>query len=210
MSNNLITSIHYLFYFGEFSNCVDTENLRLPATGVCVIWKWNWLTAASGIQSGDEIESGDEETKTDNSDSDAEEDLVNEQPDTNTLVFKCMGCHKETRYQKALEKVRDLMAEGKSVPVAIVHEKTNIYDARALAFVCQLDNKPYTIGYAVSELLDEMHMAIGAGNISVSFSWVKYITDWTRCGPNFLRELLLKGKDHGHLRRLDLPALGRC
>ena len=102
---------------------------------VCVIWKWNWLTAASGIQSGEEVESGDEETKTDNSDSDTEEDLVNEQPDTNTLVFKCMGCHKETRYQKALEKVRDLMAEGKSVPVAIVHEKINIYYARALAFV---------------------------------------------------------------------------
>ena len=71
----------------------------------------------------------DEETKTD--DSDAEEDMVGEQPDTNTLVFKCMGCHKETRYQKALERVRDLMAEGKSVPVAIVPEKTNIYDARA-------------------------------------------------------------------------------
>ena len=52
--------------------------------------------------------------------------------------------------------------------------------------MCQLDNKPYTIGYIVSELLDEMHTAIQAGKIvSVKFSWVKYITDWTRCGPKF-------------------------
>lgn len=137
---------------------------------------------ASGIHSSGEVESSDEETKT----NDSESERVNEQPNTNTLVFKCMGCHKETCYQKALERVCDLMAEGGSVPVAMVHEKTKIYNARALAFVCQLDNKPYTVGYIVSELLDEMHMAIEAGKIvSVKFSWVEYITDWTRCGPKF-------------------------
>ena len=64
-----------MFFFilqeSEFSNCVDTDNIRLPATGVCVIWKWNWLMPASSIHSNDE------ETKPDDSDSDAEVELVN-------------------------------------------------------------------------------------------------------------------------------------
>ena len=104
-----------------------------------------------------------------------------------------MGCCKETCYQTALKRVRDLTAEGGSVPVTIVHEKMNIHDAKALAFVCQLDNKPYTVGYVVSELLDEMHTAIEAGKIvSVKFSWVKYITDWTRCGPKFFAGIAIE------------------
>ena len=52
-------------------------------------------------------------------------------------------------------------------------------------FVCEIEGKHHTIGYVVSELV-EMHAAIDSGSIlSVEFSWVHYITDWSRLGPGF-------------------------
>ena len=43
-----------------------------------------------------------------------------------------------------------------------------------------------TIGYVVSELLEEVHDATNAGSIlSVQFAWIRYIIDWSRSGPGF-------------------------
>ena len=65
------------------------------------------------------------------------------------------------------------------MPISVVHEPTNPRDAKALAFVCELDGKENTIGYIVSELPDEVHDAYRAGDIvSVKLAWVRYITEW--------------------------------
>uniref|UniRef100_A0A1X7UYH9 Uncharacterized protein n=1 Tax=Amphimedon queenslandica TaxID=400682 RepID=A0A1X7UYH9_AMPQE len=65
-----------------------------------------------------------------------------------------------------------------------LHEPYNPRDSKALAFVCKIGDKEHTIGYVVSELLDEVHRAINRHDIvSVELSWVRYITDWTKSGP---------------------------
>ena len=58
---------------------------------------------------------------------------------------------------------------------------------RALACVChKIEGERHTIGYVVSELVEEVHSAIDSGTIlSVEFAWVRYITDWSRSGPGF-------------------------
>ena len=57
---------------------------------------------------------------------------------------------------------------------------------RALAFVI-FEGEHHTIGYVVSELVEEVHSTIDSGSIlSVDFAWVCYnITDWSRSGPVF-------------------------
>ena len=78
------------------------------------------------------------------------------------------------------------MEEGATVPVKIVHEHDNPYDSKAIAFMCQLDNKWQRIGYVVRECLDHVHEAIASNKIvSVMFSWVKYLVCWSRCGPGY-------------------------
>ncbi len=63
-------------------------------------------------------------------------------------------------------------------------EPTNPRDSKALAFVCMIDGKQHTIRYVISELLDEVHAARNVGsNVSVKFSWIRYVTEWSRSGP---------------------------
>ena len=89
---------------------------------------------------------------------------------------------------------RDLLADDHDVPVKLIHETSNPRDARALAFVCEINGKFCTIGYVVSELLEEVHAAINSNSIvSVKFSWIKYITDW-RSGPGFFAGIQIKKK----------------
>ena len=56
-------------------------------------------------------------------------------------------------YQTALRGARDNRLSGCNVPVKLVHEASNPYDSRAVAFKCELGGKWYSIGYVVSELL---------------------------------------------------------
>ena len=129
---------------------------------------------------------------TDHSDPEDVADMAN-----HSLVFKCIGSTKDQKYQRALQDARDLIyTKSQTVPVKLVHEDNNPYDTQALAFVCQIRGKHHTIGYVVSELLDEVHGAISNGSIvSVKFSWIKYITDWTKSGPGFFAgiEIVKKG-----------------
>ena len=46
-----------------------------------------------------------------------------------------------------------------------MHEPSNPRDSRALAFVCQIDGEHRTIGYAVSEVLEEVHTALDSGSV---------------------------------------------
>ena len=105
---------------------------------------------------------------------------------THVLTFKCIGTTKSHDYQTALRRARHLILSGQFVPVSVVHEPTNPRDSKAFAFVCTIEGKEHTIGYIISELLDEVHAAYTAGSyVSVKFLWIRYITDWTRSGPVF-------------------------
>ncbi len=71
------------------------------------------------------------------------------------------------------------------MPVSLLKEPLNPRDSKAIAFKCQLDGKWETIGYVVSELLDEVHHAMDTGRItSVEFAWISYVTDWSS-GPAY-------------------------
>ena len=115
---------------------------------------------------------------------------------THTLTFKCIGTTKSEHYQSALKRARDLLLMGEPVPISVVHEPTNPRDAKALAFVCELDGKEHRIGYnIVSEVLDEVLDAYRDGNIvSVKLAWVQYITEFTRSGPGFFAGVDIKKK----------------
>ena len=112
-----------------------------------------------------------------------------------SLVFKCIGCNKSPDYQSALRVARDKLSNDINVPVKLIHEPTNPRDARALTFVCEIDGKYHTIGYVVSELLEEVHAAIKEKKIiSVKFSWVRYITEWSHSGPGFFAGIEIRKK----------------
>lgn len=117
------------------------------------------------------------------SQSDAEEDqevLSNEQ---DTVIFKVIGCTKEQKYQDILRRVK---YSEEDIKVTLSPEPANAFNSKAIAFVCLLDGKWQRIGYVVDEILDEVHDALNKNILSINFSWVKYITEWTRSGPGFL------------------------
>ena len=98
-------------------------------------------------------------------------------------------------HQYVLQRARDIKASGSHVPVKLVHEPRNPCDSRAIAFMCEVDRKWQTIGYVVSELLDEVHAAIDAGDIlSIQFAWIRYITDWSSSGPGFFAGIAIEKK----------------
>lgn len=147
--------------------------------GVLIVWEWE-------LYNYDE-DTEDNETTTEEGSSDDEVETKSAAVrSSHKLTFKCIGATKSVSYQSALRVVRDLMVEGHRVPVQLVHEPSNPRDSRALAFVCRIEGEHHTIGYVVSELVEEVHSAIDSGSImSVEFAWVRYITDWSRSGPGF-------------------------
>jgi len=79
-----------------------------------------------------------------------------------------------------------LMEDGHVISVQLIPEPENPFDPRAIAFVCQVDGKGHRIGYVVKEVQDVVHSALAAGDVTnVAFKWVKFITDWYRCGPGY-------------------------
>lgn len=151
-----------------------------------VIWKWKLITSGSDRESDTGKESSETQSTygSDNSEFEAEEDrsaATSEQ-----VVFKCIGATKSSSYQYVFERAQDIRATGSHVPVKLVHGPLNPHDSRAIAFKCEVDGQWQTIGYVVSELLEEVRAAINAGSIlSVQFAWIRYITDWSRSSPGF-------------------------
>ena len=60
---------------------------------------------------------------------------------THSVIFKCIGHLKESRYQEVLASAKKKMAQGIDVPVKIVKEPHNPVDARAIAFMCCVDEE---------------------------------------------------------------------
>ena len=52
------------------------------------------------------------------------------------------------------------LSQGEQVPVKLVPEPGNQYDAKAISFVCTIDGKWCRIGYIVGEALDHVHAAL--------------------------------------------------
>lgn len=106
--------------------------------------------------------------------------------DRHTVTFKVIGCTKETIYQSVLVWARNMIEEHSVVEVKLQREPNNPYDPNAVAFLTLKDGKFLRIGYVVKEISHEVCNVLARGEIlSVSFKWIKYITDWSRSGPGF-------------------------
>ena len=94
-------------------------------------------------------------------------------------MFKCIGCTKEHRYQETLCRAAQYMAKDEDVACILEAEPSNPVDAKAIAFKCEVDGSWKTIGYAVSEVLDDLHAALEQKVIiNVKFEWIKLIFHW--------------------------------
>ena len=172
----------------EFAKLIDISDLTVQPDGVLVIWKWKWMIAhESDADDRDEESSPSYQEKTPpNEASDAEDDRHQPSTINHTTTFKVIGCTKEQVYQEILRIVRDSLDQGRNIPVSLVPEPRNPFNSNAIAFTCMVNGKWHRIGYVVNEILNEVHNALNGGEIvQVEFSWVKYISDWTRSGPGF-------------------------
>ena len=101
-------------------------------------------------------------------------------------MFKCIGATRDTQSQAALCTARDKISNGWTVSVRMRPEPTNIVDSQAIMFECELDSKWKKIGYVVSNILNEVHTAMGANLIiSVQFKCIKYVTHWSQSSPGY-------------------------
>ena len=155
---------------------------------------WKWDTCDSAIEHGKDIECsgvGREIIETpDTDEGEPDEDTLLEEPcETNTphtVIFKCIGAVRDESSQATLCAARDRLSKGYTVPVRITPEPTNIYDSKAIAFVCEIDLKWKRVGYVVKEILNEVHSVLNENKVlSVKFEWIKYVTNWTRSGPGY-------------------------
>ncbi len=103
-----------------------------------------------------------------------------------------MGTNKNPAFTETLCKIKlhckeqdEFAAIGK-FPAELKPEPHNPVDAKAIAFVVTVDDQKQCIGYAVREVLDEVHNAIAKNLIlGVRIAWIKYIVDWPRSGPGW-------------------------
>ena len=159
----------------EFSQSLDTSNYKLHKdNALFVVWKWTWMNEEIATEQDSDID----EEESYNGDDDDDDGLhsVNSSSITHSVVFKCMGCLKEFRYQEILALVSKKIKDGECVPVELRKEPNNPVDSRAIAFVCKLNDTWERIGYVASEALHAVHEAIRDEHIvTVQFQWVKYI-----------------------------------
>ena len=156
------THSHILQQPTEFAKQIDTVNLTLPELGVLVIWKWDANVASSDekaepSQSDDEIEVGSDNGSSGSFDVEDENEEDVQEAITHTLTFKVIGTKKEKVYQDILEKCRDALQSGKDVAVRVTPEPENLFDSRAIAFVCYMDGRWHRIGYVMHEILEDVH-----------------------------------------------------
>jgi hypothetical protein len=164
---------------------MNLNGLILYDDFVFVMWKWEWgekvYTADPAL--GHEIDTyGDDDETSSNSKSTTSDSEVDEKL-THGVVFKCIGCNKDTRAQEVLRAVSQKLETGVGVKVKLQPEP---WDAQAIAFLCELDGKWQRVGYVVRECVYAVHDALSTGQIvSVEFNWVKYIVHWSNSGPGW-------------------------
>ena len=157
--------------------------------GGLIVWSWRdeGFQQEDSYASSEEIfqEPGDDvkdEGDKEGSESDEESVTCDLQ---HTVCFKCIGVTLEHGYQQVLRDIAN-MPDVKTVPVLLCPEPDNPVDAKAIAFVVSMSGKKHRIGYAVTEVVDDLHAAMASSSIvRVEFKWVKYRLDWYRTGPAY-------------------------
>lgn len=159
----------------EFCKVVTVKHLSFPSEDVLVVWNWDWLTLlpsnavlptqVSSLASTPMCATPDITTSI-----------------KHTLRFKCIRSTKELRYQEALADISLKLKNG-DVPVDLFLEPNNPFDAKAIAFKCEIGGSWKKIGYIVKEALDEVHKALKSNLVlSVKFGWVKFKMNWYKSG----------------------------
>ena len=161
---------------------MDTSDYNLVESNkVFVIWNWTWLVAVDieSSESEDNVSESDGGhsvmENTDDNEDDPDDDSI--PAITHAVVFKCIGCNKEKRYQELLALAKKKSArDDVNIPVKLQPEPNNPIDSKAIAFMCKVENDWERIGYVVQEALDDVHEAINTNKIlGVSFQWIKFI-----------------------------------
>ena len=75
--------------------------------------------------------------------------------------------------------LHNIMAKDEDFPCILEAEPSNPVDAKAIAFKCKVDGWWKTIGYAVSEALDDPRAALEQKVIiDVKLEWIELIFYW--------------------------------
>lgn len=177
------------------SESINISNFKFIEGRVFIIWKWEWIDEGGFIFNDDDgslntsIQVIPETPPESSSDEEGDEQdislILPFQTSflTHTVTFKCIGCTKELRYQEALCRASQLLMSKNEVKCRLMHEPDNPVDSEAIAFECELDGSWKIIGYAVQEVLNELHVAIKERKIvSVSVNWIKFIIYWSSPG----------------------------
>lgn len=115
----------------------------------------------------------------------AEEKVLSDEC-THAVVFKCIGSNKNKKSQAALCSASKKIENGDTVNVVLDPEPTNPEDARAIAFLCEINNEWHKMGYVVQECLEAVHTALSNKQIvSTELSWAKYVVHWSKSGPGW-------------------------
>ena len=173
---------------------VDVKSMSLVEGEMFVIWKWLWAEQEQEDAVSDCSEDNDSITvipetpltSEDDTDMDTDNDgSVAEavQDIFHMVTFKCIGSTKEQNYREVLARVALVRRQGGNVAVRLEPEPTNPVDRKAIAFQCKVNGTWSTIGYVVSEILDEVHQALSTNCITdVEFEWVKFAIMWRTPG----------------------------
>ena len=119
-----------------------------------------------------------------------------------TVTFKCIGSVCDVACQEALRIAWDRLQEGSS--------PTYSWTPQCIMILKQLHSNATwmkRIGYIVWEALSEIHVALKENKITeVKFTWIKYITTWTKSGPGYFAEVNISKKDSGEVMSFQAAA----
>ena len=170
----------------EFNKALDVSHLSLVDNHVIVIGEWTVLCGQESRCEEPDVTLSTCSSTDECSDSEPEEDSTRLPRSTHTVTFKVIGCTKESQYQHILQKAQNLIDDHQNISVKLCPEPDNPFDHKAIAFMCKIDGKYQRIGYVVKEVQEAVQAALDADDITqVEFKWVKFISDWYRCGPGY-------------------------
>jgi len=134
---------------------------------VFVMWKWTWVELDEDLMDSETNPSlcGSDVNSLDDLQSD--ESTMEEVPTiTQSVIFKCIGAHKERQYQDTLAIVNNEITKGIAVPMRLQPESVNPVDSNSIAFVCQVVPHQWEqIGYVVKEACNNIHEAMNQNKI---------------------------------------------
>lgn len=113
-----------------------------------VLWSWNWVEEDSSTETLDDLPASDSPlpssspspSPTHDSSTSSHSDDDSVPAITHAVIFKCIGAHKEKRYQEILAIASRKYENGIKIPVKLQPEPNNKYDNRAIAFMCQIND----------------------------------------------------------------------